>query len=842
MRVSGTSTAIRTTAWRVGAAALALALGAGAHWAYTRSDGAADLARTPAGNTADVTSAAVAFGVPSLVSMDVTGSLAAPGVDVAPDSALAQALRARAAGLRTAHDLERLAGLGRELLALPQTRAAAHAIIANGPSARLAAFFSPQGPSRDAVGYGGALAAIGAVARAARTAALPGGASAYAPLDGTIARPSALAPAPPASLLTPEPPVVVDAERIRTAIAAYLRGDMAEGDEAAAGAGDEVTRTAIEWTALRLQPRRSGFDRIAAFLDAHPHWPGRDWLRARAEEALLLDGSAARRIPAYLSAGPPVSGAGELVLARQALAQGAREEAARLASGVWRENRFGGWLEKHVLTEFSDLLTAQDHRARSDLLFYQGQHRDSVSAAGRAGKAYYDFAGARVAVVRGADPSRAGAKIEKELLLSSPTWAYAQARRLRQAGRTEAAAEILQATNLSADLDAGADAWWTERRTVARRLLDDGDPQTAYRISAGSHARDGATFLDAEFYSGWIALRFLDRPKVARAHFARAARAATRPISASRMAYWQARAAEALGESDVASRFYAEAAGFPATYYGQLALARLGERAIPLRRAAAPARGDNRLLAIRVIDALRQAEAEQLPLALVVGLAQTLDDPAQISALAAILQRENDARGLSVLGRLASYRGVEFDDISFPTFGIPVFEPLAESADKALVYAIARQESAFRADAVSHAGARGLMQMLPATARETARRKGVEFDAARLTSDPAFNATLGAAHLGELLAEQRGSKILVMVAYNAGGGRVTQWVRAYGDPRDPAVDPVDWVERIPFAETRNYVQRVTENLGVYRALFGSNSLAHLPTQQVRALAARDQAR
>jgi soluble lytic murein transglycosylase len=232
------------------------------------------------------------------------------------------------------------------------------------------------------------------------------------------------------------------------------------------------------------------------------------------------------------------------------------------------------------------------------------------------------------------------------------------------------------------------------------------------------------------------------------------------------------------------------------------------------------AQGDARNDAVRGAELLFAADAKDLASSLAFDAARHLTDEAQLASLAQVVTAARNPRATLIVGKLASQRGYALDEVAFPTFGVPMFEPLARSAPLQVVYAIARQESAFQAQASSSAGAKGLMQMLPSTARRTAKNAGVPFDEGRLVSDAAFNAQLGAAHLGELLGEQRGSLILTFAAYNAGGRRVKEWIAAYGDPRDASVDPIDWVERIPFTETRNYVQRVVENLEMYRARFG----------------------
>jgi len=201
--------------------------------------------------------------------------------------------------------------------------------------------------------------------------------------------------------------------------------------------------------------------------------------------------------------------------------------------------------------------------------------------------------------------------------------------------------------------------------------------------------------------------------------------------------------------------------------------------------------------------------------------------------LASVIARQQDAHLALTVGKLMGQRGLTSDPLAFPTFGIPPYEALQNSAPTSVVYSVARQESAFMPGVVSKAGAKGLMQMIDATARRTAVKAGLTYDGSRMLSDAAFNAQLGAAHLGALLAEQGGSYILTFAAYNAGGGRVKEWIEAYGDPRSPGVDPVDWVERIPFTETRNYVQRVMANVGVYQAIFDERAKA---TAEARAKA------
>jgi soluble lytic murein transglycosylase len=265
-----------------------------------------------------------------------------------------------------------------------------------------------------------------------------------------------------------------------------------------------------------------------------------------------------------------------------------------------------------------------------------------------------------------------------------------------------------------------------------------------------------------------------------------------------------------MNKADDARRFYEGAAAYPIAYYGQLAARKLGRDDITPRTPAAVATGDERADATRVIELYYDAGLDDFAAPLAYSAASNWTDAAQIGALGEVIARRGSATTNVLFGKLAMERG----------FALPSFAPLPHSADVASVLAVTRQESEFISRASSGAGAKGLMQIMPATAQMTARRAGVPFDFARLTGDPAFNLQLGAAYLGQLREDEGGSLEMTLAAYNAGAGRVAQWIAAYGDPRSGAVDPVDWVERIPFDETRDYVQRVSENLGVYRARLG----------------------
>jgi soluble lytic murein transglycosylase len=368
------------------------------------------------------------------------------------------------------------------------------------------------------------------------------------------------------------------------------------------------------------------------------------------------------------------------------------------------------------------------------------------------------------------------------------------------------------------------DEWWRECRTLARRLLDLGDPKTAYRV-----VRDAAVptnpYYHAEFHfmAGWIALRFLSDPMTALRHFAKVDEGSSDPIVLARAAYWRGRVFEGAGQFGEMKAQYEKAARYPTAYYGQLARARIGMSEVALRPPLLRTNVEGvRSELLQAADTLYAIDEFDLLLSFVSDLAETSSDVATLSALGELTARHNDAQAMLVIGKTALARGLAMERYAFPEIGVPAYSPIGPPIDRCLVYSIVRTESAFDQRDTSPANAVGLMQITPEAGRDTAKRFGVTYDWKSLVSDPVYNTQMGAAEISALFKEYTGSYIMTFAGYNAGRGRVREWVAKHGDPRDPKIDAVDWVERIPLAETRNYVQRVMENLQVYAASLGAS--------------------
>ncbi len=665
----------------------------------------------------------------------------------------------------------------------------------------------------------------------------PAAASAYASADPdapiTFPLPdAAVAPAAPVpdvpDIARPKISGETDLTLLRGAIDLYRKGKVADGDRMSEGFSDPAVRALLQWVAIRAGAG-IGFERTVAFTRANPDWPGGPLLRRRAEETLLSERKAPATVRAFFATAKPSSAPGKFALALALRADGLEADAADLVRDLWRSEGFGRNLEAKVQDAFPAVLTRQDHRYRMERALLKEDWEMAGRAAGYAGGGYASLVRARRAVEDKSSGAASALAAVPPSLRTDTSYLFSKAQFFRRADKPVEAAAVLANAPTNPDVLVDGDEWWVERRIVARKLLDAGDAKTAYAVVSGHGSRSPEKKIEAEFHAGWIALRFLNDPDRASGHFAQVAALAESPNSLARGAYWQGRAAEAAGRADEARRFFEKAAAQPVAYYGQVARAKLGQTSLPLR--AAPAlegaerQGFEDRLSVRALRLLEQAGLTDLALPLFIDSARALNDPRELQALGDVATETKDARALVAVGKLALHRGLPLDAHAFPTIGIPAYETFTAvpQVERAMVYAIARQESQFDPRARSGVGARGLMQMMPATAMRTAKRVSTAFDPDRLTSDPAFCAKLGQAHLGELMEDWRGSYILAFASYNAGGGNVKKWIDAYGDPRKGDVDVIDWVERIPFTETRNYVQRVMENLQVYRSRLDNRS-------------------
>ena len=478
-------------------------------------------------------------------------------------------------------------------------------------------------------------------------------------------------------------------------------------------------------------------------------------------------------------------------------------------------------MKSRVLEVFSSLITADDHKARMNMRLYADDTEGGLRNANRAGGDAPAIAKARIAVMKKAGNAKAALDAVPSAARRDLGYIFSLAQWLRRADKPAEAGDLILSAPRDASQSIDTDQWWIERRLAARNMLDLGDAAKAYRIASDAAVPQRDNYrTEHQFTAGWIALRFQNDPATAVTHFARIVQESSHSISQARGHYWLGRALEAQGRSSEARKHYQAAAQHPTAYYGQLAGAKLGLRNIALRTPPSGPSGSADV--VRGMEILYAVGQRDMVAGAAADLGDRLNDAGALAAIGEVAARNNDARAMLLLGKAALGRGLPLEAYAFPTIGLPNYTAIGPAAEKPLIYAIARQESTFNQKTVSTARAMGLMQVTPAAGKYIAKKFNATYNEKRLLSDPVYNVQFGAAELGDLLVDFRGSYILTFVGYNAGRGRIRDWVARFGDPRDPKVDPVDWVERIPFSETRNYVQRVMENMQVYRIRFGGS--------------------
>ena len=616
-----------------------------------------------------------------------------------------------------------------------------------------------------------------------------------------------------------------DKQTLENVIELIRKRQPDEASQLAAGMEDSVAKKLAEWLILRSENNNVTVERYRAFIAQNPSWPSQTFMRRRLEAALWDDKRDDAAVWAWFENQSPISAKGRLSLAKAMIARGDRANAERLVRQAWRSDPMSEDTESNALDMFGAFLTAGDHKARMDALLYGTENEAAgTRAAKRLGAGHVALAKARIAANHKGGNLKALLDAVPRELHSDPGYVFARIQMLRRDEKFSEAAQLMMSAPKDPNRLHNLDEWWIERRLLARKMIDTNEFRTAYLIArdAALPARD-IYKTEQEFTAGWIALRFLNDPAVAAQHFARIGVGSVNPTALARAGYWQGRAAEASGRAQEARAAYGRAAEQSTSYYGQLARAKLGLPQLEINGAPS-GRGRNveRLEIVRAVQLLYELDEGEYAIPILADMGEN-GDPDALVGLGELASRHSDARGMLLMGKAALNRGLPFDFYAYPVNGIPPFKAIGPEVEKSIVYAIARQESAFNPSVVSPAQAYGLMQVTPDAARYVCKRHGATYDLARLKNDSVYNATLGAAELGGLLEDYRGSYIMTFAAYNAGRGSVKKWIERYGDPRDPKVDAVDWVELIPFSETRNYVQRIMENLQVYRARFGGGT-------------------
>lgn len=600
-------------------------------------------------------------------------------------------------------------------------------------------------------------------------------------------------------------------------------GKQADAYTLASGLTDIAERHAIQWAAIFYGKGEVPATSVQQFIADAPDFTIDPVFKTRLEEALTREKADGPTLIKALGGAMPNTLAAQIALAEAYVADGQQDRAARIARSIWTENFLDKATEARVLARLGSLLDRDAHWDRAVHLMMHDRATGVERLMQYMTPAQKSLALARNAVSRNAKNAKKLLDAVDASMRTSSVYQFSRAQRARQFELWDDAINWLdKAKGTPPD----AAEFWYERRTLARQLLALGEVKRAYRAADGYREGPDGRLVEAHFHAGWIALSFLKDAKAAAPHFEEMTKHSTLPDSVTQANYWLGRARQALGDEAGAKEAFSKAAEFGTIYYGQLARSALGKSSTELRdmpaweEAEAGFEGREPVRAVRL---LADNGHKELAIPLLRSFADSFTDGADL-LLSAKLAQTLDAHHLAIaIADTSEKRGIPLDLFNFPKDGLPSTK--LASMDHAAIYAITRQESRFQVDAISSAGARGLMQLMPATAKETAGKLGVKYSASRLTSDAEYNALLGSTYLKAQLERFDGSLLLAAAAYNAGGGNARKWIRTFGDPRSDAIDPIVWVELIPVQETRTYVKRVLGNYLVYRARLGKDDLS-----------------
>jgi len=614
-----------------------------------------------------------------------------------------------------------------------------------------------------------------------------------------------------------------DADRTAavSAIAAARSGDWTQAYVAAGHSTNPLPTQIVRWLDYTRSDVTGRFADISQFIEQNPDWPGQKILRRRAEEALASESDDVAA--SWLKRFPPVSAIGKGRLAAIQMTHGDAAGGLAALREAWIEGDFNTLDEHDFLARYNANIRPEDNAQRLDRLLWNRQEDAARRMLGMVPPDYRAEAEARLALyARAPNATNLLAQVP-QALRADPGLIFDTVHWERHNDQYDAAAQLLLA---HPDNPVRPANWAGEREIIARRLLAEGNANLAYQVIQQNTQSDSNAYCDAEFLSGYIALRFLKDPKLALQHFSRVLARSTTPWGKSRAAYWSGRAAAADDKPQLAAKWYSAGAENMVTFYGQLAAHQLGNDAPP--HPLPEPRPTDAQLATFYARSLVQAASLFAAAAdrdhLKIFLLQVADQahqPVEFSMVAGFAEHHGRIDVAIAVAKRSIDAGMPLLIHGYPVITLPA----GGGVEHALLLAIVRTESAFDQYAMSGVGARGLMQLMPGTAALISKQLQVPYSIDQLTSDGLYNIALGRAYLEKLLDDFGGSYPLAIAAYNAGPGRVRQWLHDYGDPRGKQIDMVDWIEAIPFTETRLYVQRVLESVQIYRGQNTGNAAA-----------------
>jgi soluble lytic murein transglycosylase len=609
-------------------------------------------------------------------------------------------------------------------------------------------------------------------------------------------------------------PAPTDSQSALTALAAARTGDGARVRNILEQSVDPLTRKIALWAMADATPEFMTWAQADDARHELADWPRPSRRQAAAEKLIGQSGLSAAGVLAWFGKSNPTTPEGAMALADALGQSGQKDAAAAVIRRAWRTMTFDEPTQEIILARYGALLAPADDEAREDFLLYGAQGPAAQDLLRRLSPEQQALAQARMAVRQGDPAAQSLIEALPPADQTSPGLVYERVIALRDRGDIGGALALVGYLPPTLPDEHAAERLW-KHGTLVVDALQAGDASTAYQVAARSGMSTGADAASAEFYAGWLALSKLRDPRLADVHFAKLQGAGNSPLTQSRALYWRGRAADAEGDVVAAQLFYEQAARYYTTFYGQLAATKGGKADLVLGRdppitstdlASFEARDD-----VRAIRLFARAGNKDAVRTFVIGLSESLPT-ATDEAMLVDLARGYGEQELSMrVVRNAAKRGFILPERGYPVRSAPAGP---DSAEAPLVLSITRQESDFDPNARSGVGARGMMQLMPGTALTVARRSGLGWGS---LEDPDFNMKVGSVYLNQLVDQFSGSYVMAAAAYNAGPSRPIQWTGLCGDPRGSSTDPLDFIECIPFSETRDYVMRILETTQVYRA-------------------------
>lgn len=637
-----------------------------------------------------------------------------------------------------------------------------------------------------------------------------------------------------------------DAPKIRDAIAAVSAQQRTKAIALKGEVEDPVGRKLIEWFLLR-----SGYGRAEeyqSFLASNPSWPDRKLLTQRMEEALFAQNASPTTIQSYFKADQPQTGLGLAALASANAAAGDNARARDLVRKAWREFPIPAAQEAAFLSRFGAMLSPADHKWKLDRLIiddvrWQADRKERGAVARRV-----------IALLPETDRAKAQARLN--VFMSggkaspdglggdggSADWGavFHRIQSLRKSGQESEAARLLLSAPTDPAKIVSPDDWWVERRANAYLALKGGKPKLAYDLVKDAGPLTVNPLKEQQFMAGWIALRYLKAVAPAQKHFTAMQKAADGPLSRAKANYWLGRTAAAGGDQAAAREFYRVATRERDTFHGLLAMQQLspGRQRLDIKPPTPPSADQiARFIGLDAVKAVGVARKAGIPphilKGFVVHLREIMKTEAEVALAIHLAETIGDTQLAVQSSKAAIARGLNMEIYGYPVHPFPAYTPLRRPPEPAYLLGIARQETEFNRLTVSGAGAKGLLQVMTVTAEHVCRDYKIKCDIPRLMTDISYNTMIASAYISDRMQEFSGSYILGAAGYNAGPGRARQWIREFGDPRDPKVDPIDWIERIPIQETREYVGKVLANIQMYRARLGQEPALRLDEDLMR---------